>query len=767
MRRPSWAVRVTRRRMLAALTAIAATGFLISGLLRVHVETGLTAFLPAHDAAVTTLRQKERSFGADPIVVLMESTDTGLLLDASRLTKELELEGTLAKLPDVAAVYGPATALNQIAGQAQDFLAELSGRRDGLVAAAVAHARAEGQTAAQAQVAGQNAQATFDARYAPLIVQAMPAGLPTLANARFVTTVLFTDTGAVRPQWQFVVPTPKSIAILVRPRQDMDAASTARLVKSVRQLVEQKNSAADRVTVSGVPVVASSLSTEITHEVPIFGGCAVVAVGACFFLLPWAVRRRRLLPVGTTLAAVLMTLAVFGWLHHSLSLGVVAFLSVLLGLGSYYPTYFAQGAKRRVVMTVAVGSAASFATLAFSPLPFVQDIGLTMSIGVLMSALIGLALSQRLSMEPRDLPESRVVSSAAGRVPVRPRARIAAATGVVLALAAIGWGTLPHARLDTNADSFARGLSSMNDAEHVRTIMGFSGEVDLVLEGRNVANPSAIAWMRTAEDTIVRQFGDGMRPVTSLSALLRFLGASPTAEQIDAGLRLIPAYLTGAVLRPDSSMALSIFGVNVEEISALSGLQKRVLAALPPVPSGYQVHLTGLPVVAVRGQALVSSARVGANVAGILAAAIVLAFGLRRRSDAIRAGASAVLATGCGLGLLWLTNTPLNPVTVSRGPLTAAVGCEFTVLLSEARRRGGSGLRVAVVLATLSSASGYAVLMASRLPVIREFGMTLTCAVVLALGVSWCVVEALGRTAKLAQPHAGLVKETSLVGVGP
>ena len=38
------------------------------------------------------------------------------------------MEGELAKVPGAAAVYGPATIMNQIAGRAQSLLAELTGR---------------------------------------------------------------------------------------------------------------------------------------------------------------------------------------------------------------------------------------------------------------------------------------------------------------------------------------------------------------------------------------------------------------------------------------------------------------------------------------------------------------------------------------------------------------------------------------------------------------------------------------------------------------
>src|SRR5581483_12032636 len=112
---------------------------------------------------------------------------------------------------------------------------------------------------------------------------------------------------------------------------------------------------------------------------------ALLAVGGCFMLVPWTRRSRRLLPLATTVAAIAVTCSIFGWLGRPLSIGVVAFLSVVLGIGCYYPTYFAVRARTRTVLTVACATASAFATLMLSPLPLVRDLGLTLSMGVLLA----------------------------------------------------------------------------------------------------------------------------------------------------------------------------------------------------------------------------------------------------------------------------------------------------------------------------------------------------------------------------------------------
>ncbi|WP_338596970.1 RND transporter [Saccharopolyspora sp. SCSIO 74807] len=725
--------------MLTAIAAGLVAVFAATGLAQVSIQTSVTSFLPTQDPAVSTMDKKAGSFGGDPIVVHLRSQHPGELLGPGHLNKLVRLEGELSGLPDVSSVYGPGTTLNQLAGRAQDFLAELTGRRDAERAKAMAVARDSGADRQEAAAEGERAVAEFDRRYGPLLVQGMPAGLPTLQNPNFVNSVIFAENG-VRPQWQFIVPSPDSAAVLVRPREGMDADATQRLVDNVHRAVSQVDVGARETTVSGVPVLASALSSQVAREVPLIGGLAVLAVGACFLLVPWTRWRRRLLPVITTLIAIALTLAVFGWAGRPLSLGVVAFLSVLLGVGSYYPTYFAQHARSRVVLVVAGGSAASFATLLLSPLPFVRDLGMTLAVGVFFSAGVGMLLVRRF------FPDSGARDSGAGTGKSPPRsgarpARSWVVTGVAsVCVAGVGWTALPSMPLEANIEHFAAGLPAYQDARQVEQDVGSSGEVDVVLRGPDVTSPEAMEWMQRTQALIVTEHGDSMQPVLSLPALLSFLGQGASGEQIASGMRMLPPYLAGAVARDDHRGAVMIYGVRMDDLGELKALRDDVQRLLPPPPSGYQAELTGLPVVAVRGQELVSEGRVVGNVLGILGAGAVLALGLRRRSDALRAVVAGAMATGIGFFGLWALDIALSPITVALGSLTAAVGCEFTVLLADSVRTGNRGLRRSIALATSTSAVGYAVLAFSDLAAIREFGLLLAAAVLISLGSAACVV---------------------------
>lgn len=710
-------------RLLAGLVLLAGViTLIVGGLGRVRVDTGIDEFVPPGDLATKALGEVASSFGGDPVVLLIETRRPGELFAADRLPRLLALEGKLSRLPDVASVYGPATVLNQIAGQAQDFLAELTGYRDAV--------RARG---------GERAVQRFDRRYGSLLAQGIPGGLPTLHNEKFVRNAVFSQGFEPRPQWHFVVPQPDSVAVLVRPRQELDQAAAEELVAAVRAAADDAQLGAQRVTVSGAPAVVAALGAQVRHEIPVLGGIALVLVGGWFLLLRWTRRRHRLVPLLTTIAATALTFALFGWLGLPVSFGAVAFLPILLGVGSDFMTYLHRRVGRRTVAAVALATAASFGALAVTPIPAVRELGLTLAAGIVLALVVAYLMARWLPDTGDRVSPARRQRAAR---PLSRRKRVL--TGAVAGLlGAAGWLLLPTMPLRADFDSFAADLAALTEARHVEQVMGSSGEVVVALTGKDVVTRESLQWMRSAEQSIVTSLGDQVRPILSPPSLLRFLGSAPTSSQLEAALRLTPRYLTSSVIRSDHGMAMMSFGVRLHDADELRVLRDDIRRSLPSPPAGAAVRVTGLPVLAVAAHDTVSEGRYLANAMGILAAGLVLAACLRRRLDALRAVAAATLATGLGLLAMWLLGIALTPLTVAVGSLTAAVGCEFTVVLAEAARRRGqdeAGIRRAVLLAAAASATGYAVLMFSGLVLVREFGALLAAAVAVAWASAALVV---------------------------
>lgn len=736
-----WSTVPGRSGVVGTVVLVAVAALALAGLLQLRTDTSPESFLPAGDQTLLAMQDAASSFGADPVVVLLESAQPRELFEPDPLDGLLGLEGRLSALPDVAAVYGPATVLNQIAGAAQNLVATLSGRRDAVRQEAARDATAAGGSPAQVTAAGDAAVSIFDQRYAALLVRGLPAGLPTLSNPKFAATVIFDETGNPRPQWQFVVPSPQSVTVLVRPREGLDQAGTEALVVGVRAAVQGSGLELARVTVTGAPAVAAALGAQVRQEIFVLGGLAIGAIALCYQLAPWHGRRYRLLPSAATLCATALVLAGFGWLDRPLSLGVVAFLPILIGIGSDFPAYLMRHTNRRRVLAAAVASAAGFASLAVSPLPFVRDLGLALAAGVVMAVSVALVFRRFLVGEE---PPEPAPADPPTRLPVAARLGLLV---LVAAIAAAGWTGLSQLDIEARPDRLAAGLPAVADIERAERVIDTSGEVQVILSGPDVLTPEAFGWMRQAQEAVVLRHGDALRPIVGLPDLLRFLGPSPTQEQMTSGMALLPPYLAGAVVRADQRRAVLSFGLELQDLDAQRELLDGLSAALPEAPPGFEAVIVGLPVAAVQAYTLVSRDIYLTNTLGIVVAGLVLFVGLSRRSDAGRAVVAAVLATGWGLAGAWALGISLTPLTVALGSLTTVTACEFTVLLTERRRPDSLRLGRTVAVAALAAALGYAALAASGLAVLRQFGLLLSASVALSFIAAHAVVRLLPPTA--------------------
>nr|WP_156391545.1 RND transporter [Nocardioides sp. Root682] len=723
----------------AALGVLALLALMGVGITRVEVETGVDEFVPRDDRVVRATAEMAEQFGGDPVVVLLESAEPGGLLLKENLPALLQLEGELAALPDVKAVYGPGTVLNQIAGQAQDLLAELGGYRDGLRARAEAEAKEAGASAREVAAAGSRATRDFDERYSALLARGMPGGLPTLHNQTFVNRVIFNDEGDPRPQWDFLVPRPDAVAVLVRPDPSLSQSDTEDLVAAIDAVVRESDVDARRTTVTGIPAVVAALGEQVRHEVPLLGGIAVIAVGAWFLLTSWTRRRFRLLPLVATLLGTGATLSVAGWVGRPLALTAVAFLPVLLGIGSDFMTYLHRGAGRRTVLAAALASAAGFAALAIAPVPAVADLGVSLAIGLTVTVLASLAVHhwgpQEAAGDVVPLPSARARS-------VRRRDRRALLVVPVLA-AAVGWALFPSLALQSDFTALADGLGEYDDARAVERVVGASGEVALVVRGDDVLDPATFAWMSQTRRDVIAQHGDELSAVLSPADVLSFLGVEPAPSEVDAAMRLLPAYLASSVVSADRQMAVMTYGVDLRDVDRLQVLRTYLDGVAATAPDGVEVEVAGLPMVAVSAQEAMDDERLLGALLGIFAAGAALLLLLRDHRVALVAMASAATASGLvALGMA-VTGASLTPMTAGLGSLTAAVACEFTVLLALGQRRGDPRIGRAVDLAAAASATGYAVLVVSDLGLIRGFGLLLALTVAVALGTSRLLVWAL------------------------
>ncbi|HEX3608352.1 MAG TPA: MMPL family transporter [Solirubrobacterales bacterium] len=355
--------------------------------------------------------------------------------------------------------------------------------------------------------------------------------------------------------------------------------------------------------------------------------------------------------------------------------------------------------------------------------------------------------------------------------------------GIGAVMALFGWGLGTQIGTVTDIRDLAPGgLREVRDLNAVQDATGVSGQLQVAVEAPDLSDPATIRWMANFKQRVLQENGfSGAQPsclkaeVCPGPALSDFLVSSKSKERlkrddIRATLREMPAYDLEQLAPVDPTtglpghLALLSFGIRAQSLEDQQALIERVRQEVGESgtpdgpPAGVKVRFAGLPVIAAAAAADLSGSRYWLTLAGLGAVALVLLLAYRSWRRSLVPLIPVVLATGWSALVLWLSQIPLNPMSAALGALTIAIATEFSVILSARfhEERGG-GLGVADALraaysrtgpAVLASAitviAGFAVLIASDVPMLRDFGfVTVIDLAVALLGVMLALPAAL------------------------
>jgi predicted RND superfamily exporter protein len=329
------------------------------------------------------------------------------------------------------------------------------------------------------------------------------------------------------------------------------------------------------------------------------------------------------------------------------------------------------------------------------------------------------------------------------------------------ALALVGWGL--GIQIDTGSDIRSlgpSGLREIKDLNRVQDTTGVSGQLQVAVEAPNFSDPATIRWMAAFKQRVLEENGfSGPRPsclkaeICPGPALSDFLVAGGkhehlTRRSIEATLRELPTYDLEQLAPVDPKtglpghLALLSFGIRAQSLEDQQALIERVRSEVGTPgspggpPAGVGVRFAGLPVIAAAAATDLSSSRYWLTLAGIVAVALVLLIAYRSPRRALIPLIPVLLATGWSSLVLWLSQVSLNPMSAALGALTIAIATEFSVILAarfREERERGTGARgairraysrtgPAVFASAVTVIAGFAVLIVSDVPMLREFG---------------------------------------------
>ncbi|HEX2161484.1 MAG TPA: MMPL family transporter [Thermoleophilaceae bacterium] len=328
---------------------------------------------------------------------------------------------------------------------------------------------------------------------------------------------------------------------------------------------------------------------------------------------------------------------------------------------------------------------------------------------------------------------------------------------IALALAIAGWAADTQQTVVSDVRELVPAdLQALRDIEALQDETGVSGEIDVVVRANDVTDPKVLAWMADFQQRVLDGAGyrTGARctqaksppdlcPGPSLPEILAAAGGGQrqAKDLIDA----MPDYLSQGVVTPDRKTANLAFGIRLQPLEQQQEIVEQIERQLDP-PPGVEAAVVGLPVLAAdANEQLASPLRRVLTLLAALAAVFLVLLAVRRSlRDATIPLIPIALATGWSGGIMFVLGllpgpfeVELNPMSVTLGALVIAISTEFSVLLSaryrQERGRGLSPARAleatyastgaAVMASGATAIAGFAVLAASDIRMLRDFGI--------------------------------------------
>jgi len=430
----------------------------------------------------------------------------------------------------------------------------------------------------------------------------------------------------------------------------------------------------------------------------------------------------------------------------------------------------------------------AFLALRISKVPMIRDFGVLLAIGVVVLVIVGIVVptatlgirewTKRTEERPPSMVERIVVKL--GGLPTRFGLPL-----VVLAATLFVGGVLVEGRANIESDPIKwvdQDSQVVKDIETLEDETGFSSTLGILVAANNVNAQEVIdlVWEFTLDAEERPEVVSTSSAVNTMGKIILIDGATPippTSADIEASIEQMPPAIKSALYRgaydetdPDAvvdvtatQLNLRLAPASLEERAVLveeleEDLQARIDAIELPSDSILLVDLAedqdpvratpaGLATVGIGLLENLSANRANLTYLALCLAGVFLVLRFRSLSRALLALVPVTLAVGVSSLVVGLLGFTLSPLTTVSGPLVIATCAEFSVLILgrylEERQRGyaprdatdraASRTGRAFFTSAVTTIGGFAVLIGSALPLLRDFGIIVTLNVAIAL----------------------------------
>jgi hypothetical protein len=406
-----------------------------------------------------------------------------------------------------------------------------------------------------------------------------------------------------------------------------------------------------------------------------------------------------------------------------------------------------------------VAAVVGFAALRLSPVPMIRDFGLLLCLGVLVLVSAAIVLpTTLLFLADRGRPDRAgppakpgLVERSVRRLSILPTAVVVTVLVVGGAAAVAGLVVEGRMPIDTEVENWVdQNGSAVTELRELRSATGFSTLLGIMVEADDVTRDDVVAWMyRFQTEELARHRGDLVQAASMPGIAADVVSLTPTGEDVRALYEIAPADVQRSVVTGDRRMANLQFAIGNlslgERADLVAEIEDDLGGDLAP-PDGVTVTPSGLAVIGIE---LVDGMEANRRVLTLAALAFVsiwLLVRARFRPVGLLPVVPVVIAVGFATFVVWLLGFELTPLTTVAAPLVIAVATEFSVLLQaryDEERSGGadptaattalSRIGRAFVASGITLVGGFAVMAASPMVLLRDFGIVVSIDVVIAL----------------------------------
>jgi hydrophobe/amphiphile efflux-3 (HAE3) family protein len=791
--------------VLALIVAI--TGLLSFGLRQLDFATGQDSYLnPDSQIALDNVEFQE-DFGGEAIVVLFrgaEGRDVSDLFEGDNLEQLRRVEQELREIPEVYAVVSPLTSLtwsDRIVGEGVGTDALLSALEREPTEEGKAARQADIEVTL-ARLAGVPADERVLDNPAWIDFLLFDNTGFTVDDGTVVAPPDDERTVRLSLRSTFADLDTAVGGVLIEGNADLDELSAG--TDAAVEIMASAELDGFEIVTTGSPVYLGAINDYLQGGMLTLGAAALLLM-AVVLLLMFRVRWR-LLPLLAVLIGVVWAFAILGLVGIDLSLVTISGLPILIGVGIDFAIQVHNRVEEEVVLdrqahpmsetlsnlappliAATISGVLAFLALQISQVPMLRDFGVMLAIGIVVLLVMGIVLPTAiLGIREYRVPTSHRGTSRVERVVVRlgsaPQWTVIPMVIGSIALFIGGIALEGNFSIESDPQKWIdQDSQTIADVETLQGDTGFSTTLGILVEANNVlAQPVADV---VHEFTLDAEDRDEVVTSSSLAGTVSKLIAVPGATRVpprdvdlQAAAEVLPADIERVLLAEDrtrTQINLRLAEAGLEERAVLvAGLERRLdelieeadvpadsilLEALPEGTPPMRAVPSGLAVVGIGLLENLSANRATLTYLGLALAALWLLIRFRSLSRALLTLVPIGLAVGTSSVVVAVFDITLSPITTVSGPLVIAACTEFSVLIMgrylEERQRGLDAQQAsdeaagrtgrAFFTSAVTTICGFAVLIGSALPLLRDFGIIVTLNVAVALVAALVVMPPL------------------------